>query len=104
MSLLELSIWLILLVIFSVINLRIAFGDIMGAKRGESFSTMGFLWNFLAGLLCIYSSYVAVDKIVEYQEDPEVYTTVEPEVKTIQHGGKTIYIYRFQDNTWPELY
>jgi hypothetical protein len=103
MSLLELSIWLILLVIFGIINLRIAFGDIRDAKRGESFSVLGFLWNFLAGLLCIYASYVAVDTIADYQRAPKVCTSQTPKVDTLEVNGQTKYLYEFQDNEWPGI-
>lgn len=103
MSLLELSIWLTVLVTFAVINLWIAFGDILDAKRGESFSVSGFLWNFLAGLLCVYSSYVAVDAIADYQKAPKVCTSQTPKVDTLEVKGQTKYLYEFQDNEWPGI-
>lgn len=103
MSLLELSIWLILLVILGIINLRIAFVDVRDAKRGESFSVLGFLWDLLAGLLCVYASYSAVDMIVDYQKAPKVCTSQTPKVDTLEVNGQTKYLYEFQDNEWPGI-
>ena len=91
-----------LLLVAAVLSTRSAAQSMM--KSRETSEVFLFLFNIAAVLACIYGMYLGVETVAEYQEAPEVYTTVEPEVKTIQHGGKTIYIYRFQDNAWPELY
>lgn len=105
MSLVQASLFIIistLLLVAAVLSTRSAARSMMQSR--ETSDVFLFLFNIAAVLACIYGMYLGVETVAEYQEAPKVYTTVEPEVKTIQHGGKTIYIYKFQDNTWPELY
>ena len=105
MSLFQASLWIIICTLLLVACVKSSCSAARMLKNyGTAADALMFLFNLFACLVCVYGIYLSVERIAKYQEAPQVYTTVEPEVRTIQRDGKTIHIYKFKDNTWPNLY
>lgn len=103
MSILESAIWLIILSILFTSNLNATIDEgIRGSREGDFHLGM-FLFNFAAVVLVLLAMYTDLNRIIRYQEAPKVYTTETPQVDTLQENGKTFYIYKFQDNHYPDF-
>jgi hypothetical protein len=73
-------------------------------NNGTAADALIFVFNMFAIMVCMYGMYLGVERIAKYEEAPRVYTSTPPQVDTLNRNGKTVYIYKFQDNTWPNLH
>lgn len=103
MSMLESAIWIMTLSILFTSNVAAMIDEGVRGQRKGNFRIGIFLFNLFAAVLLLLSLYCQFNTVIRYQEAPKVYTTVAPQVDTLQENGKTFYIYRFQDNHYPDF-
>jgi hypothetical protein len=103
MSMLESAIWIMTLSIMLTANLAAMIDEAARGQREGNFRVGMFLFNLFAAALVVLALFNQFNTVVRYQEAPKVYTTETPQVDTLQENGKTFYIYKFQDNHYPDF-
>ena len=103
MSILESAIWIMTLSILFTANVAAMIDEGVRGQRQGNFRIGVFLFNLFATVLVILALYNQFNTVIRYQEAPKVYTTETPQVDTLQENGKTFYIYKFQDNHYPDF-
>lgn len=100
---LESAIWIMTLSILFTANVAAMIDEGVRGQREGNFRIGVFLFNLFATVLVLLALYNQFNTVIRYQEAPKVYTTVAPQIDTVQENGKTFYIYRFQDNHYPDF-
>ena len=104
MTLLQTSLWIIICTLLLVASVKSSCSAARMLKNnGTASDALMFVFNMFAILVCMYGMYLGIERIAKYEEAPKVYTTEAPQVDTLQENGKTFYIYRFQDNHYPDF-
>lgn len=84
-------------------NLAAMIDEAARAQREGDFKVGMFLFNLFAAAVVLLAMFNQFNTVIKYQEAPKVYTTEIPQVDTLQENGKTFYIYKFQDNHYPDF-
>ena len=105
MTLVQASLWIIICTLLLVACVKSSCSAArMLKKNGTAADALIFLFNMFAVMVCVFGIYLAVERIAKYQEAPRVYTSTPPQVDTLTSStGMPTYVYKFQDNTWPNL-
>lgn len=103
MSILESAVWIMVMSILFMVNVATMITEGVRGLMGGKFRIGVFLLSFLASVLVLLSLCGEFNTVIRYQEAPKVYTTEIPQVDTLQENGKTFYIYKFQDNHYPDF-
>ena len=103
MTILESAIWIMTLSLLFVANVNAMMGEAAERKHTGKFNLGMFLFNAFAAILVLAALIIDFNMISTYQKAPKVYTTVAPQIDTVQENNQTFYIYHFQDNHYPDF-
>lgn len=89
----------------AVTNLKTIFNEIfnMLGIGDDGFDIWTFILSVIATVFCSVAIYLHSAAICDYEKKPKVTTSTEPIIDTLKVDSGTYYLYKFNDNHYPNI-